>query len=206
MGRRMLFVFVGIVAALLFAAGVASAAEAKGSKPAAEAEAKDKDKAPEINTDPATQTIEDRLRLMQRALERVSADNHMRIPGNTDPLIEHLPNGSKDLLNPETGKPILMNKTMLSQSAMSIREPEKFITFYADAETAGKGRAVIFATGIVKYLSDKDFQKQLAASKTIPLTQDEVVEMREAAQSARESGRYERKQQAAEKARKGQKQ
>ncbi len=110
-------------------------------------------------------TLEKRLKALQEALSKyVSRSIFGPIPRRIDSLARLLKEGKKGLINPETGKQIVMNPQMAGTHSVTIKKPEEFITFYADKDTPNKGRAVVFGDGKVKYLDKKTFLKMLRAS------------------------------------------
>lgn len=176
-----------VIAALLCVTGsVALAAEAA-------AESSNAAPTPDTAETPKKATLDTRLTGLQKALEKYAAARWHRMPDKIEALVEYLPDEKEGLLNPETGKPIIMNQTMANQHETTIREPKTFITFYADAPTKDKGTGCIYATGEIKYHAAKDFRKALAASVTRRLTVEERAELREAAQERNRAARAARR-------------
>ncbi len=158
MGKAGWVLTLALVLSVVFVAGSTAyaAEEKKDEGTAAPAPAVPKTKA---------EILKERLEAMQKALEACSTKNQNDMPADTKELIEFLPNKEKDLINPETEKPIVMNPTLAGQTPRQIEKPEEFITFWADQPTAGTGRAVITASGVVKYLDEKAFKKAQDNSK-----------------------------------------
>ncbi len=188
------------VALMLFVTAAAMAAEAT-SAPAKTPAAKPAATPAEKPAPPAT--LDECLKLMQKTLEKATTEARGKIPASIQDLALYLPNGAKDMANPETGKPVVMNAAMAGQQENMIPEPEKFITFYADADTKDKGRAVIYASGTVKYLKAKDFQQQLTESKPRRPSLEDRLAGRDAFE-ARMMERQAARAEAAEKAREAQ--
>jgi hypothetical protein len=124
-------------------------------------------------------TLEKRLKALQNALEEATAAAVRRIPKNIKDIVKYLPNKEKDMVNPETGKPIKVNEAMLGKSEQTIAKPKEFITFYADAPTGDRGTAAIFGDGTIKYLNDEEFKKALAASVPAALSAEDKQDRRE---------------------------
>jgi len=170
-------------------------AKGAGAAPAAKDNAKGK-AAAKTETAPAEEgaaetpegpTLEKRLKGLQDALEAATSKTH-KVPGKIDALVDRLEEGKKGLINPESGKQIQVNAAMLNKYESSIRDPKTFITFYADQDTPGKGRAVIFADGKLKYLQKEAFDKALEASKPKTMTREEIQAAREEALDAQSGG------------------
>lgn len=123
--------------------------------------------------------LETQLTVLQQALEKASADARNRIPANAQGLLPYLKNKEKDFINPETQQNILSNTDMWGKFESRITKPEEFVTFYADAPTPDKGRAVMFADGTIKYLSEEQFKKAMEASKIKRMTADDATDARE---------------------------
>lgn len=139
-----------------------------------------------------TATVEVRLAGLQKALEKAAEANWTKMPESMDALVKYLPNGEKDLINPETGGKFLMNKKMGGRFERTIVNAGRFITFYADQETPNMGRAVIYANGKTAYLSAEEFKKQLDASTCRAIDRDEMEAMRDEYESAMREKRYQK--------------
>ena len=193
-----LFTCVAILA-VLFVAGWTLAGEGKADtggktgKGAAEASEE------LIKSDQGQKTpLENRLMQVQLAIESFAAAHNHRLPQDINGLAGLLENGENDLVNPETGRPVLMNKAMPSGSDDRIKKPSEFATFWADQPTQGKGRAVIFANRVIKYLSEDEFKKVVAASVFPKLTVEDMEARMVSRETARET-RQEAKRAAREK-------
>jgi len=164
-----------LVLALLLVGGsavrAAESAEGGGKKEAQKAEKseEDKEKTP----------LEKRLYNLYDALVKYTNTHNHRAPRRLEQLTSYLKEGEKGLINPETDNKIEMNAKMSGMPEMLIKEPAKFITFYADKDTGEKGRAVIFADKTIKYLAEKEFEKALAESKPASIPPDQRFEMME---------------------------
>jgi len=123
--------------------------------------------------------LEQRLKDLQQALEAATRANQRRIPKDIKLVVKYLSTKEKGLLNPETGKPIMINEGMLGKHEVTVEKPKEFITFYADQPTPNKGRAVIFGDNTIKYLSEEEFKKAIEASKPKQMTRDELRDMRD---------------------------
>jgi hypothetical protein len=108
-------------------------------------------------------TLEKRLKALQNALEEATAAAVRRIPKNIKDIVKYLPNKEKDMVNPETGKPIKVNEAMLGKSE----------------QTGDRGTAAIFGDGTIKYLNDEEFKKALAASVPAALSAEDKQDRRE---------------------------
>jgi len=144
---------------LLLVASVAVLAAEGEEKPAAE----EKPKA----------TLDQRLTNLYQALVKYSATHRRMTPLGIEKLVEYLPEGKEGLINPDTGKPLEMNPKMRSVFEMTIKKPAEFVAFYAEAETAGKGRATMFCDGKIQYLGKKAFTEALEKSTPKKLSDEE---------------------------------
>lgn len=115
---------------------------------------------------PSKPTIDGRLKKLHEALIVFCKNNNSMAPREIKELIRLLKEGKKGIINPETGKPILMNANMKRVQENRIEKPDAFITFYANAPTEGKGRAALFGDGKIKYMKEKAFKAAL--KKSVP--------------------------------------
>lgn len=129
-------------------------------------------------------SLEERLKQLQMALSRMTARSH-RIPTKIDSLARFIKEREKGLINPETGKPIIMNPKMAGQDDRSIKKPGEFLTFWADKDTPGKGRCVIYGDSKIAYLNAKDLKKAQDSSVAHRLTPEERGMLMDARKGAR---------------------
>ena len=121
-------------------------------------------------------TINARLRRLQRALRAATITNASRFPSTRAQLLAELirlGGGEQDFLVPETGGRFILNERILGAYVRQISSPERFIMFYADAPIPGVGWPVIYANGNTRFLNDRQFEDQLAASTPRRLTDAE---------------------------------
>jgi len=206
-----------VLAAEQAAAKAASKAEQvkaeqpKAEKPAGEkaeapkaAEGKKEAVKPEEKKEEAT--LETRLTELQKAVENATEKTKHAIPKTIDELVQYLPDKEKGLVNPETGGKLLMNEGMASRDDRQILKAEGFVTFYAEKDTPGKGRAVICADSVIKYLNAEELKKALEASKLNKLKageRTEMIENAEAIRRAQKDARNEERLKAINKAKQG---
>lgn len=127
---------------------------------------------------PSGPTLDGRLKKLNEALILFCKNNNSMAPVKIKQLARLLKEEKKGLINPETGKAILMNAKMKKVRENQIEKPEEFITFYADAPTEGKGRAALFGDGTIKYMKEKAFKTALKKSVPRLMTRDEREERR----------------------------
>jgi len=180
-GARIRLLALAAALAVLFVCGLVLAAEEpkKTEEPKAEGGG-EQAAAAEMTPEQMQAVLQKRLKDLRVALEKATKENRGRIPKDTSALVQFLPNKQKDLINPETNNPIVMNSEMANKAEDLIENPKTFITFYADKPTPEKGRAAIFASGTIKYFTKEDeFDKALKESKTRVLSREERRDRRE---------------------------
>ena len=166
------------VALLVVPVTAAQSEDKPAEKKEEKAEKKEEKAEKPVKAAPSEPTIDGRLKKLNEALIVFCKNNNKMAPAEIKQLARLLKEGKNGLINPETGKPILMNRQMRRIKEYRIEKPAAFITFYSNAPTEGKGRAVLFGDGKIKYMKEKAFKTALKKSVPRRMTLDEREEGR----------------------------
>jgi len=199
-GRRLWPLLAALMMAVMLAGAPVMAAEQAGEGEGEKAEKKaEKDEGEKQQAEKGEEeklTLEDRLVMMQEALNKWVEERGALLPRQIRQLTSFLPEDKRGkVIEPKGEKEIVMNEGMAGCHDFTIEKPAEFITFYAASDSGEKGRAVVFGDKNVKYLKKEEFEKTLKASKARRLSREQISVL---IQQARDRRRQQRARQNSE--------